>query len=212
MVFLQAGTLFMHHRPGYGNCAAHQTAFVERADAIARDMDSGRVACACRHFRANYVETHTIVFLAKRAMAGTAVLASAPAPAATSAQHDRAQRRKVGAAAPCFWHPGIGCEPSCLMRKLPGGSHEHCGQGRGVCPARGGVSSEAEGAVAVTRMESLQRSRMGSGQASVAGSMLLRAAAMAPGAVPQRRVLPGNGRGPLQDSAPEGHCKVPGVP
>ncbi|CAK0783888.1 hypothetical protein CVIRNUC_007088 [Coccomyxa viridis] len=64
------------------------------------------------------------------------------------------------------------------MQKVLGGSHERRGQGRGACPGHSGAASEAEGAVAAMRMEGLQRSRMGSGQASAAGSMLLRAAAM----------------------------------
>ena len=49
-------------------------------------------------------------------------------------------------------------------------------------------------AVAATRMESLQRSRMGSGQASVAGSMLLRAATMGPGQCLSAESFLGDGR------------------
>ena len=98
MAYLQAGTLFMHHRPSYGNCAAHQLAVVERADAIAYDRVPRGVACACRHFRSKAAATHTMGFLAERAMAGTA--APALAPAVTSAQHSKAQRRKGGAPAP----------------------------------------------------------------------------------------------------------------
>ena len=58
----------------------------------------GGVACACRHFRSKDAATHTMLFLAERAMAGLA--APALAPAATSAQHSKAQRRKGGAPAP----------------------------------------------------------------------------------------------------------------
>ena len=49
-------------------------------------------------------------------------------------------------------------------------------------------------AVVATRMESLQRSRMGSGQASVAGSMLLRAATMGPGQCLSAESFLGDGR------------------
>ena len=82
------------------------------------------------------------------------------------------------------------------MRKLPGGSHERRGQGRGACSARSGAASEAEaeGAVAVTRMESLQRSHMSSGQASEVGSMLLRAAAMGLGQRLSAESFLGHGR------------------
>ena len=87
------------------------------------------------------------------------------------------------------------------MQKVLGGSHERRGQGRGACPGHSGAASEAEGAVAAMRMEGLQRSRMGSGQASAAGSMLLRAAAMGPGQCLSAEFFLGDGRG-----CPAGHC------
>ena len=79
-----------------------------------------------------------------------------------------------------------------------------------MCPARGGASSQAEGAVAVMRMESLSRSRMGSGQASVAGSML-RAAAMGPGQCLSAESFLATVGGALQDTARHWHCSLSGV-
>ena len=59
-------------------------------------------------------------------------------------------------------------------------------------------------AVAATRLESLQRSRMGSGQDSVAGSMLLRAATMGPGQCLGAESFLGNGKAPLAEHISDG--------
>ena len=74
-----------------------------------------------------------------------------------------------------------------------------------IAPAGAVVCTQA---VAATRMESLQRSRMGSGQGSVAGSMLLRAATMGPGQCLSAESFLGDGRDPLQDTAPDRHYSV----
>ena len=79
------------------------------------------------------------------------------------------------------------------MQKVLGGSHERRGQVRGACPGHSGAASEAEGAVAAMRMEGLQ--------ASAAGSMLLRAAAMGLGQCLSAEFFLGDGRG-----CPAGHC------
>ena len=102
MVYIQAGTLFMYHRPSYGNCAAHQIALVERADAVAYNRVPRGFACGCRHSRSKDAATHTTDFLAERAMAGTGTPALAPAASACASACFCA-----ACASACFWQPGI---------------------------------------------------------------------------------------------------------
>ena len=99
----QAGTLFMHHRPSYGNCAAHQIALVERANAIAHDRDLRGVSCACRHFRSKDAET--LIVQGDGRLSRTS--ASACCHFSTARQSAGQEGRRSSA---CFWRPGVGCE------------------------------------------------------------------------------------------------------